>query len=74
MADISDVLSRLSSTNLGSSGDDTERSERFRNKASLEMKFSVEKLWLDAVYNCEEKPNYGMRNLDAILEERAQTS
>ncbi len=74
MADISDVLSRLSSMNLGSSGDDTERSERFRNKASLEMKFSVEKLWLVAVYNCEEKPNYGMRNLDAILEERAQTS
>jgi hypothetical protein len=35
------------------------------------MKFSVEKLWLDAVWKCEEKPNYGMRNLDAILEERA---
>ena len=71
MADISDVLSRLSSMNLGSSGDDTERSERFWNNTSLEMKFSVEKLWLDAVWKCKEKPNYGMRNLDAILEERA---
>jgi hypothetical protein len=57
--------------NLGSSGDDTERSERFWNKTSLEMKFSVEKLWLDAVWKCKEKPNYGMRNIDAILEERA---
>ncbi len=71
MADTSDVLSRLSSMNLGSSGDDTERSEWFWNKTSLEMKFSVEKLWLDAVWKCKEKPNYGMRNLDTILEERA---
>ena len=71
MADASDVLSRLASLNLGSSGDDTERSEHFWNRASVEMKFSVEKLWLDAVWKCKEKPNYGMRNLDAILEERA---
>ena len=35
------------------------------------MKFSVEKLWLDAVWKCKEKPNYGMCNIDAILEERA---
>ena len=57
------LISRLSSMNLGSSGDDTERSERFWNKTSLEMKFSVEKLWLDAVWKCKEKPNYGMRNI-----------
>ncbi len=37
------------------------------------MKFSVEKLWLDAVWKCKEKPNYGMRNIDAILEERASS-
>ena len=71
MADFSDVLSRLSSMNLGSSGNDTDRSERIWNKASLEMKFSVEKLWLDAVWKCKEKPSCGMRILDTILEERA---
>ncbi len=65
------LISRLSSMNLSSSGDDTERSERFWNKTSLEMNFSVEKLWLNAVWKCKEKPNYGMRNIDTILEERA---
>ena len=35
------------------------------------MKFSVERLWLDAVWKCKSKPNYGMRDLDAIFEERA---
>ncbi|CAB3986457.1 Hypothetical predicted protein [Paramuricea clavata] len=35
------------------------------------MKFSVEKLWLDTVWKCKEKPNYGMRSLYTILEERA---
>ncbi len=43
-------VSGFSSMNLGSSCDDTERSERSWNKTSLEMKFSVEKLWLDAVW------------------------
>ena len=71
MADASDVLSRLSGMNLGSSSEDTERSEHFWNRASIEMKFSVEKLSLDAVWKCKEKPNYDMHNLDAILEEHA---
>ncbi len=71
MANASDVVEQLSSLSLGSSGDDTERSERFWNQLLLSMKFSVEKLWLDAVWNCENKPNYGMRDLDKILEERA---
>ena len=26
---------------------------------------------MDAVWNCENKPNYGMRDLDGVLEERA---
>ena len=34
------------------------------------MKFTVERLWLDAAWNCTDKPKYGMRNLDGILEER----
>lgn len=65
------VLAALSALKLGSSGDDTERSEKFWNAATVAMKFSVEKLWLDAVWKCEEKPNFGMRSLNAILEERA---
>ena len=71
MADAINVLSRLASMNPGSSGDDTERCEHFWNRASIEMKFSVEKLWLDTVWKCKEKPNYGVCNLDAILEEHA---
>jgi hypothetical protein len=35
------------------------------------MKFSVEKLWLDTVWKCNDKPNYGMLGLDPILEELA---
>ena len=72
MAACSDeVLAALSALKFGSSGDDTEQSEKFWNAAAVAMKFSVEKLWLDAVWKCKEKPNYGMRSLDAILEERA---
>ena len=71
MAEASDILSRLVDVKLGSSADDTERSERFWNKASIEMKFSVERIWLDAVWKCKSKPNYGMRDLDPILEGRA---
>ena len=67
----SDLCSRLEKLNLGSSGDDSERSETFWNRASCEMKFTIEKLWLDAVWNCKAKPNYGMRDLDPIFEERA---
>ena len=32
--------------------------------------FSVERLWLDTVWKCQAKPNYGMRDLDPIVEER----
>ncbi len=71
MANASDVVEQLSSLWLGSSGDDTERSEHFWNQSLLSMKFSMDKLWLDAVWSCENKPNYSMRDLDKILEERA---
>ena len=56
--------------NLGCSGDDSERSEKFWFLSTIEMKRSVEKDWLDKVWKCERKPNFGMRNLDPILEER----
>ena len=56
---------------IGSSGDDTERSTRFWNPALVAMKFSVETLWMKAVWETESKKNNGMRDLDQILEERA---
>ena len=59
----------LSCLQLGSSGDDTERSDGFWNHSSVAMKFTVERLRVDAVWNCKSKPNYGMCGLDAILEE-----
>ncbi len=66
-----DLAECLSNLKLGSSGEDTERSKRFWNASTIELKFGMEKFWLDAVWKCGEKPNLGMRNLDAILEERA---
>ena len=46
-------------------------SECFWNALTVELKFGVEKLWVDAVWNSKEKPNLGTWNLDPILEERA---
>jgi hypothetical protein len=70
-AEAEKVIVSLSSLKLGSSGDDTERSTRFWNPALVAMKFSVETLWMKAVWETESKPNYGMRDLDPFLEERA---
>ena len=66
-----EIVNSLSCLILGSSGGNTERNERFWNASTVAMKFSVEKLWLGAVWKCQRKPNYGMRELDGILEERA---
>ncbi len=71
MAVTNKLLEALSCLQLGSSGDDTERSDRFWNSSSVAIKFSVERLWMDAVWECKSKPNYSMRGLDAIFEERA---
>ena len=67
----SDFAECFSNLKLGSSGDDTERSKRFWNASTVELKFGVERKWLDAVWKCQSKPDMGMRNLDPILEERA---
>lgn len=34
------------------------------------MKSTVERQWLDMVHNVKQKPNYGMRDLNGIMEER----
>ena len=65
-----DISSQLSNLNLGEFVEETERPEFFWNRAMIAMKFNVESKWLDAVWRCKTKPNYGMQNLDATLEER----
>ena len=47
----------------------TERGDRFWNRNVVEMKFSVKHDWMKRVRFPESKPNYGMRELDPILEE-----
>ena len=51
--------------------EETERGKTFWNKTLVEMKFSVEKEWIAEVRKLPEqkKPNYGMGNMDPVLEE-----
>ena len=48
---------------------DAERDEKFWNTSVVEMKFSVEREWIKAVRKAKGKPNYGMMNMDNMLEE-----
>ena len=66
----SNVSSKLSTLNLGKDNNETERPKHFWNRALVTMKFSFEPIWLDAAWKAEQKPNFGMRNLEAVLEER----
>ncbi len=66
----SDVYSKLSNLNLGEDNNETERPKHFWNRALVAMKFNFEPTWFDATWRAEKKPNFGMRNLDATLEER----
>ena len=52
----------------------TERSSKFWNRSIVLMKATVEKTWLDMVHNAKRLPNYGMRDLDGVLEERLQNN
>ena len=69
MAD-SDFSSKLSNLNLGKDNNETERPKHFLNGALVTMKFSLEPIWLDAAWKAEQKPNFGMRNLEAVFEKR----
>lgn len=50
---------------------ETERGSKFWNKSIAEMKFKLERLWIRFVraLPSNEKPNYGMHNMDPVLEE-----
>ena len=47
----------------------TDRGSRFWNSFLVDMKFSVERFWIKSVRKPENKPNYGMTNMDGLLEE-----
>ena len=66
----SELSSKLSNLCLGENNSETERQKHFWNRALIAMKFNLEPAWLDATWKAERKPNFGMRDLDAILEER----
>ena len=48
---------------------ETERGSAFWNSSLVEMKFSVEHSWIKSFRRAKQKPNYGMRNVDSLLEE-----
>ena len=47
----------------------TERGATFWNTSIIEMKFSIERSWIKSVRSAKNKPNYGMTNMDSLLEE-----
>lgn len=51
---------------------ETERDSSFWNRSVVIMKSTAEKQWLDLVHAAKRTPNYGMRDLDGVLEERSQ--
>ena len=49
--------------------DQTERGKNFWNRSQVDMKFIIEKEWLKMIHFAKSKPNYGMQNLDFVVEE-----
>ena len=55
--------------NLRCFSESSERGDQFWNTSVTEMKFSVERQWIKAVRKAENKPDYGMTEMDPLLEE-----
>lgn len=55
--------------NLRCFSESSERGDKFWNTSLTEMKFSVERQWIQAVRRAENKPDYGMGEMDSLLEE-----
>lgn len=66
----SGISSKLSKLDIGVDNNEIEQAKHFWNLALLPMKIYFELAWLDSTWNAERKPNFGMPNLDAVLEER----
>ena len=56
---------------LGVTRRETEREQSFWNSSIILMNSTVEDQWLDMVHKAKKKPNYGMRDLNGVMEERA---
>ena len=55
---------------LGETKGKTERDDSFWNRSVVLLKSTVQPQWLEMVHNAKRKPNYGMRGLNGIMEER----
>ena len=60
---------RCFTLDLRGASTETEQGSAFWNSSLVEMKFSVERSWIKSVRKAKNKPNYGMRNMDSLLEE-----
>ena len=49
--------------------DGSKRGISFWNISQVQMKFSVERMWIKAIRKSKRKPNYGILNMDIQLEE-----
>ena len=67
MAEKVRLLERL---DLGETKGQTERDDKFWNRSVVLLKWKVEPQWLEIVHNAKPKPNYGMRGLNGVMEER----
>ena len=44
----------------------TERGATFWNTSLIEIKFSIERRWIKSVRSANNKPNYGMTNMNSL--------
>ena len=47
----------------------TVRGATFWNTSMIKLKFSIERSWIKSLRSAKSKPNYGMTNMDSLLEE-----
>ena len=55
---------------LGKTKGQTERDDSFWTPSVVLLKSTVQLQWLEMVHNAKQKPNYGMRGLNGVMEER----
>ena len=68
MADKADEKNENSLLDVRGRSTATERGATFWNTSIIEMKFSIERSWIKSVESAKNKPNYGMTNMDSLLE------
>jgi len=63
-------LAEREKLDLGETTGQTEREDSFWNRSVVPLKSTVQPQWLEMACNAKRKPNYGMRGLNGIKEER----